>query len=77
LEVFDLERDLDLFLDLDFFIPAALIVEEDLGFLYTLYVLCVLARLCLLCGVKVKLFNVLSSIEMGAINSSLGDGLER
>jgi hypothetical protein len=39
LEVLDLERDLDLFLDLVFLIPAALMVEDDLGFLYTLYVL--------------------------------------
>jgi hypothetical protein len=48
LEVLDLEWDLDLCLVLDFLIPAALIVEDDLGFLYTLYVLCVLGRLCLL-----------------------------
>jgi hypothetical protein len=30
---------LDLDLDLVFLIPAALIVEDDFGFLYTLYVL--------------------------------------
>lgn len=34
-----LDLDLDLFLDLDFLIPAALILEDDLGFLYALYVL--------------------------------------
>jgi hypothetical protein len=45
LEVTFLDLDLDLFLDLDFLIPAALMVEDDLGFLYTLYVLCVLGRL--------------------------------
>jgi hypothetical protein len=45
LEVLDLERVLDLVLDLGFLIPAALMVEDDLGFLYTLYVLCVLGRL--------------------------------
>jgi hypothetical protein len=60
-----------------FLIPAALMVEDDLGFLYTLYVLWVLGRLWRLFGVKVKLLIVLSSIEMGAINSSSGNGLER
>jgi hypothetical protein len=33
LEVLDLDLDLDLFLDFDFLIPAALMVEDDLGFL--------------------------------------------
>ena len=57
---FFMERVLDLDLDL----------VDDLGFLLTLYVICVFRRLCFFLGVRVYNFLILLSlIDNGKINS--------
>ena len=71
----DLDLDLVLVDDLD--LDLDLVLVDDLGFLLTLYVICVFRRLCFFLGVRVYNFLILLSLtDNGKINSSSGNGLD-